>query len=121
MIPRIAAYVVASWLIAAHFLRFGDLALMAACVGAPLLFLARRRWALLVLQWLAYAAGVVWLVTAWQIITERLAFGLPWQRSAVILLAVAAVTMLAGWWLRSAPPSGVRTPAKSSRPAANAA
>ena len=53
------------------------------------------------LQWLAYAAALVWLVTAWQIVAERRAFGDPWLRAAIILVAVAAFTILAGSLLRS--------------------
>ena len=94
---RIALYVVASWLIAAHFLRSGNLVLSGLCLAAPLLFFVHRRWTLPALQVLAYAAGAVWLVTAWQIVSLRHAFGVPWGRSAAILLSVAAVTLLAGW------------------------
>ncbi|HET8997359.1 MAG TPA: hypothetical protein VFN42_11895, partial [Acetobacteraceae bacterium] len=97
---RIGLYVVASWLIAAHFLRMDALALAALCLAAPLLFLLHRWWTLPLLQGLAYAAGAVWIVTAWQIVAMRRAFGLPWERSALILLAVAAISLLAGWLVR---------------------
>ena len=100
MIPRIGLYVVASWVMAAHFLRAGELVLTGVCLAAPLLFLVRRRWTVLALQALAYAAGIVWLVTTWQIVFMRHTFGAPWGRSAAILLSVAAVTLLAGWLLR---------------------
>jgi len=100
MITRISLYVVAAMLIAVHFLRVGNLLGVAACLAAPLLFLVRRRWSLLVLQWLAYVAAAIWLMTAWQIVDMRLAFGQPWLRAAVILVAVAAVSVLAGGLLR---------------------
>ena len=102
MIARIGLYVAASWLIAAHFLRADHFVLTALCLVAPLLFFVHRRWTLLALRGLAYAAGVVWLVTTWQIVSMRLAFSAPWARSAVILLSVAMVTLLAGWLLRGA-------------------
>lgn len=101
MIARISLYVVAAVLIAAHFLRVGNLIGVALCLAAPLLFLLRRRWSLLVLQWLAYVAAAVWLATAWQIVDMRLAFGAPWLRSLIILAAVAGVTVLAGGLLNS--------------------
>lgn len=100
MIARVTLYVIASWLLAAHFLRDGHVFLVAVCVVAPLLFLLRRRGGLLLLQVLAYAATVVWLATAWQIATTRREFGEPWLRAAFILVAVAAISLLAGLLLR---------------------
>ena len=101
MLSRISLYVVAAALIAAHFLRVGNMVAVALCLAAPLLFLVRRRWSLLILQWLAYVAAAIWLATAWQIVDMRLAFGEPWLRAALILIAVAGVSMLAGGFLRS--------------------
>jgi hypothetical protein len=100
MFARIALYVIISWLLAAHFLREGDVTAVALCLAAPLLFLVRRRWSLLLLQGLAYVAAAVWLATAWDIVATRWSSGEPWQRAAAILLAVAAVNLLAGTLLR---------------------
>ena len=74
MISRISLYVVAAALIAANFLRVGNMVAVALCLATPLLFLVRRRWSLLILQWLAYVAAAIWLATAWQIVDMRLAF-----------------------------------------------
>jgi hypothetical protein len=46
-------------------------------------------------------AAAIWLATAWQIVDMRVAFGEPWLRAALILIAVAGVSMLAGGLLRS--------------------
>lgn len=97
---RIIVYVLASWLIAAHFLRMDDLGLVAICLAAPGLFLVRQRWSVLLLQSLAYVACGIWLLTAWQIVSTRLAFGQPWLLSAVILISVATITVVAGLLLR---------------------
>jgi hypothetical protein len=101
MFARISLYIIAALLIAAHFLRVGNFIGVAFCVATPFLFFVRQRWSLLLLQALAYAAALVWLVTAWQIAAERLAFGQPWLRAALILVVVAAVSALAGGLLRS--------------------
>jgi len=101
MIARIVPYIIATWLIAAHFLRTGHLILTALCLATPLLFLVRRRWSLLLLQLLVYAAAVIWLFTAWQLVEMRRTFGQPWLLAAAILLTVAAVSVLAGLLLRS--------------------
>ncbi len=101
MIPRISLYIVAALLIAAHFLRVGNLIGVAMCLAAPLLFLVQRRWSVFLLQALAYAASGIWLMTAWQVAAERVAFGQPRLRAALILAAVAAISALAGGLLRS--------------------
>jgi hypothetical protein len=101
MIARIALYVIVTLLIAAHFLRVGNVIAVALCLAAPLLFLVRQGWSLLLLQWLAYVAAVVWLATAWQIVATRWSSGEPWLRAAAILVAVAAINVLAGSLLRS--------------------
>ncbi len=102
MITRIVIYIIASCLIAAHFLRMGSFVAFALCLAAPALFLVRRRWSLGLLQYLAYGAAAIWLETAWRIALMRRAFGEPWLRAALILAAVAAVSVLAGLLLRSA-------------------
>jgi hypothetical protein len=101
MLARISFYILAALLIAAHFLRVGNFIGVTFCVTTPLLFLVRQRWSLLLLQAMAYVAAAVWLLTAWQIAAERLSFGQPWLRAALILVAVAAVSALAGGLLRS--------------------
>jgi hypothetical protein len=100
MIPRISLYVAAALLIAAHFLRVGNMIGVALCLAAPLLFLVRQLWSLLLLQGLAYVAAAIWLVTAWQVAAMRLSFGQPWLRAALILVVVAAISGLAGGLLR---------------------
>ena len=82
MSAGILLYVVAAWLIAAHFLRDGSLVLTVLCLLTPLLFFLHRHWSLLVLQCLAYAAAVVWLWTAWHIVAERRFFGQVDQQTA---------------------------------------
>ena len=101
MIARIALYIIVSLLIAAHFLRLGNTIAVALCLAAPLLFLVRQRWSLLLLQWLAYFAAAVWLAKAWEIVATRWSSGEPWLRAAAILVAVAAINVLAGGLLRS--------------------
>ena len=96
MSARIVLYVIASWLMAAHFLRAGDLIATALCLAAPVLFFLRYHWSLIVLQGLAYVAAAIWLETAWRIVAMRRLFGEPWLRSAFIIGAVAAITVLAG-------------------------
>jgi hypothetical protein len=101
MALRITLFVTAALLLAAHFLRTGDLLPVAACVGAPLLFLHRKRWVLLALQVLAYGAATAWVVVAVHLVEARLHAGQPFRLAAAILGGVALFTMLAGVLLNS--------------------
>ena len=92
MISRISLYVVAAALSAAHFLRVGNMVAVALCLATPLLFLVRRRWSLLILQWLAYVAAAIWLATAWQIVDMRLAF------ASILVLTIPDFRVCVKWY-----------------------
>ena len=100
MFARILLYLLASALIAAHFLRAGSYLPALLCLAAPLLFLLRRRWSLLLLQGLAYAAAGGWLWIAWELALQRRSYGRPWLAAVTILVAVAGLSALAGVLLR---------------------
>ncbi|MBI5921461.1 MAG: hypothetical protein HY847_07390 [Betaproteobacteria bacterium] len=93
---RISLYVFAAVLIAAHFLRAGNVLVAALCLAAPLLFLLHRPWILPLLQALAYGAAACWLWTAWELVIVRRSANQPWMLAAAILLAVAALSALSG-------------------------
>ncbi len=101
MIWRIGLFVVASLLLAAHFFRDGSGLLTALCLLVPLLFAWRRPWSLVVLQAAAYLGAAIWIVTAVQLVQERLAVGAPWTKTAAILGAVAVLTAVSGVLLNS--------------------
>jgi hypothetical protein len=101
MALRISLFVTAAVLLAAHFLRAGNLALVALCLAAPLLFLHRKRWSLIALQVLAYAAAANWVLVAVDLIRLRQQLGQRWTIAALILGTVALFTLLAGLLLNS--------------------
>jgi len=101
MALRIGIFVVAALLLGAHFLRQGNVVQAALCVGAPLLFLHRKRWVLIVLQLLAYGAAASWVVLAVRLVQLRVLSGRSWTLAAIILGAVALFTLLAGLLLNS--------------------
>lgn len=103
LILRLIPVIVAALLLAAHFLRSGNFIAAGACLLAPLLLLVRERWSLVVLQVLAYAGAGLWLITTLEILQQRLALGLPWQRLVTILGGVTLFTIAAGLLLNSAP------------------
>ena len=101
MALRISLFAIAALLLGAHFLRGSNFGLAALCLIAPLLFLYRKRWILILLQVMAYGAAVNWIVAAVQIVQLRQLEGRAWATAAVILEAVAAFTILAGLLLNS--------------------
>ena len=101
MILRIGIFVVAALLLGAHFYRAGDFPLVALCLVVPLLFLARRRWSLVLLQLMAYVAAATWVEAAIRLVELRQQVGRPWTAAAIILGAVALFTLTAGLLLNS--------------------
>jgi len=98
---RISLFVAAALLLGAHFLRAGNLAMVALCLAAPLLFFHRKRWSLIALQLLAYCAAGTWIAIAIQLVQLRQQLGQPWTVAALILGSVALFTLLAGLLLNS--------------------
>lgn len=98
---RFLPIILAAILLAAHFLRSFDLVPMLLCLLAPLLLLIRRRWSLLTLQLSTIPAALLWLLTLYGIIQQRIFEGRSWTASALILSVVAAFTLFAGWLLSS--------------------
>jgi len=93
MILRITLIVIAALLMGAHFLRAGQFRAVALCLAAPLLFLWRKRWSLILLQFLAYCAAATWIAVAMQLVQLRQQSGLPWTAAAIILASVALSTL----------------------------
>ena len=80
-------------ILAAHFLRERSLAFMVVSIaGIPFLFI-RKLWVVRATQLFFVLAGMEWVHTTLVLVTERKALGLPWMRMAVILSAVAVLTL----------------------------
>lgn len=101
MVLRIALFIIAAALTAAHFLRAGNYVLAAFSLATPLLFLYRTRWSLMLLQLAAYGATLNWLVAVVLLVQMRQQVGRPWSTAALILGTVALLTLLAGLLLNS--------------------
>ncbi len=101
MIPRITLFIISAALIGAHFFSAGSYALVALCMALPLLLFYRKRWSLIVLQCAAYAASLVWLAAALELVQMRQQMGRPWTTAAVILGAVALFTLVSGLLLNA--------------------
>lgn len=92
--------VVALLVLGAHFYRAGEWPFVGLCVAGLALLALRRPWVPTVLQVLLLAGAAEWLWTVVMLVQQRLALGMPWQRMALILGAVALVTVLAAGVMR---------------------
>ena len=80
-------------LLAAHFLRASQFALVALCAVFPVLLVIPRPWVARSVQLALIAAAIEWSMTLVLIAQERIALGLPYTRSALILAGVVAFTL----------------------------
>ena len=103
MLTRIMPLIVASLLLAAHFLRDGNLVLTLGCVLVPLLLFVKSRWSWLAAQLFAYVGAAIWLYTTTAIVQQRIYWGEPWVRVVLILGGVALFTAWAGLLLHAQP------------------
>jgi hypothetical protein len=101
MSVRIGLFAIAALLLGAHFFRAGNFLLVALCLATPLLFLYKKRWSLILLQLAAYGATASWLQAALQLVQFRQQAARPWAAAAVILVAVALFTLVAGLLMNS--------------------
>lgn len=80
-------------LLGAHFYRAGTWPAVGVCVALVILLLLwRRPWVPRLLQAGLALGTLEWLWTTVLLAQQRLALGQPWQRMAMILLAVAVFT-----------------------------
>ncbi|PVZ70473.1 hypothetical protein [Pelagibaculum spongiae] len=81
-------------IIAAHFLRSGTLWMSALLLACPLMLLIRHWLAARFIQLMLLLISFDWLLTTAYIVNERISFGSPWQRAAMILVGVALFCFL---------------------------
>lgn len=89
MLPIVLSFLV----LGAHFLRSWDIVLVAVCAILLVLAFVPRRWAARVVQVGLVMATLEWVRTLVLIVQERMAYGAPYTRTAIILGAVAACTL----------------------------
>ncbi len=80
-------------LIAAHFLRSGNLPLVFLSLAIPMVLLMRHKLAVRLVQTALFLAALEWVRTATMLAMLRSDLGLPWIRMAVILGSLAAFTV----------------------------
>lgn len=88
-------------LLAAHFLRAGQVVVVGLLLALLLLLFIRKFWVPRVIQVVLLLGAVEWVVTLYSVAQLRIASGLPWTRMAIILGVVALFTALSSLVFRS--------------------
>ena len=91
---RLSPAALALLVLGAHFLRAGNLAMVAAALFALALLFVRRPWAARAVQLALGLGALEWLRTLALLTAERRAAGAPYLRMTLILTAVALATAL---------------------------
>ena len=82
--------------LAAHFLRAGQTAIVYALLVLLLLLFIRKSWVPWVIQLTLLLGAAEWVRTLISVAQVRIELGEPWTRMAIILGAVAMFTLLSG-------------------------
>lgn len=104
MIWRTTLLFLAYWLLAAHFLRDGHIALCILITLSPLLIFTKHKLILRGLQlFLLLAVFVIWLPATFAIAEYRIAIDRPWMRMGVIMTTVMIFNFFAAWCISGLP------------------
>jgi len=91
---------ISALILAAHFLRWGNLLGVAAVLTLTALALfVRRAWSLKLMQGMLLAAPLMWIFMAFRTAQERMAEGRPFLRAGLIFVFVAVFTAYAAYLL----------------------
>jgi hypothetical protein len=88
-------------LLAAHFLRYGNILFMALLLLVIPLLAIRKKWVVLLFRILLFLGAVEWVRTIWTLVAIRMEFEKPYLRMAVILGVVALFTALSAFVFNS--------------------
>lgn len=98
---RLLPVVISFLLLAAHFLRAGQLVVVVLLIALLLLLFVRKYWVPWVIQVVLLLGAVEWVITLYSVAQLRIAVGAPWTRMAIILGAVALFTALSSLVFRT--------------------
>ena len=88
-------------LLAAHFLRYGNILFMVISLLAIPLLAIRKKWVVLLFRILLFLGTVEWVRTIWTLAAVRMEFGKPYLRMAIILGGVALFTFFSAFVFNS--------------------
>lgn len=88
-------------LLAAHFYRAGQVVLAAVSLALPFLLFLKEAWVIRVVQAALLLGSIEWVRTLYIFAQQRIEFGQPWTRLAIILGSVALFTALSALVFRA--------------------
>jgi hypothetical protein len=88
-------------LLAAHFLRYGNILFTVLSLSAIPLLAIRRKWVVLLFRILLFLGTVEWARTIWALVAIRKEFEKPYLRMAVILGVVALFSFFSAFVFNS--------------------
>jgi len=88
-------------LLAAHFFRADQVVLAAISLAFPLLLFLKEAWIVQLIQVALLLGSIEWIRTLVIFVQQRIDFGQPWTRLAIILGSVALFTALSALVFRS--------------------
>ena len=88
-------------LLAAHFFRAGQTAIVFVLLALLPLMMIRKYWLPWIIQMVLLLGAVEWVLTLMNVAHIRMEYGMPWMRMAIILGAVALFTAGSGLVFRS--------------------
>ena len=100
-ILRLLPVFISFLLLAAHFMRAGQTAVMVVLLLLLLLLLVKKYWVPWVIQMTLLLGALEWVRTIMFVAQTRMDQGMPWTRMAVILGVVALFTALSALVFRS--------------------
>lgn len=90
-------------LLGAHFMRYGNTIVVAGIAILVGLLFVPRWWVARLMQFVLALGALEWLWTMLVLMQARQAVGAPYLRLAIILGAVAAITVIAGFMFQAKP------------------
>ena len=91
---RLLPVMISFALLAAHFFRAGFVVMAGISIIFPCLLLLKKTWVLRLVQAALFLGALEWLRSLYFLVQQRIEWGQPWLRLAVILGAVVLFTLL---------------------------
>jgi membrane-associated PAP2 superfamily phosphatase len=92
--------ILSTLLLGAHFFRYGNIVLVMLTAALLPVLLVRRPWVVRLFQAVLVIGAIEWTRTLVELVKMRQAMGAPWIRLAVILGAVAVITICSAFVFR---------------------
>lgn len=98
---RLLPVIISFLILAAHFLRYGDLPMTVIALIVPILLFIKKKWVPRIIQLCLAIGALEWFSTMYFLIQTRQQTGTDWHRLAIIMSLVALFTLLSGLVFRN--------------------